>query len=198
MVAQSLKKSLANLGVAYIDSWVLHSPFPSISDTLLAWNAMETGVAAGSVRQLGLSNCYDLKTFSLIYDAAKVKPRVLQNRFYRDSGYDRDLRKFCAAHNVSYQSFWTLSANPMVLQSSPVARAQQWLAKELRRPALTKEQAFFRLLIDMGISPLTGTTSPEHMADDYFISQTAASMESGGEVKRIPRDIVESLDELLK
>ena len=43
--------------------------------------------------------------------AAGVKPAVLQNRFYADSGYDVELRAFCKENGVVYQSFWTLTAN---------------------------------------------------------------------------------------
>jgi hypothetical protein len=41
-----------------------------------------------------------------VYAAAPafgVKPAVLQNRFYADSGYDVELRAFCRANGVVYQ-----------------------------------------------------------------------------------------------
>jgi hypothetical protein len=47
---------------------------------------------------------------------------VMCGRFYRDSGYDVELRDFCAKNGVRYQSFWTLTANPHLL-SSPVVSA---------------------------------------------------------------------------
>ena len=47
--------SLANLGVEYVDSLVLHSPYPAHSDTMKAWRAMETAAEAGYARQLGIS-----------------------------------------------------------------------------------------------------------------------------------------------
>ena len=46
---------------------------------------------------------------------ARVKPAVLQNRFYADSGYDVELRRFCDVHGVVYQSFWTLTGNRDIL-----------------------------------------------------------------------------------
>ena len=105
-----------------IDSLVLHSPLSDRNATqetglltLEVWRAMERLVAAGGVRQLGISNCYDVDEFVQLYRAAAVKPAVLQNRLYRDTGYDTALRAFCRENNVRYQSFWTLTANPHIL-----------------------------------------------------------------------------------
>jgi diketogulonate reductase-like aldo/keto reductase len=70
---------------------------------------------SGGARQLGISNQYDLADFSRMFAEARVKPAVLQNRFYATSGYDVDLRRFCTENGVVYQSFWTLTANRDVL-----------------------------------------------------------------------------------
>ena len=102
-VEQSVAASLRNLRVQWIDCLLLHSPLPTHSETMSAWRAMEAAHAAGHVRSLGLSNCYDSREFKRIYAEAAVKPTVLQNRFYRDSGYDVELRAFCRAHGVQYQ-----------------------------------------------------------------------------------------------
>ena len=50
-----------------------------------------------------------------------VKPVVLQNRFYAEQSYDVRLRKFCTEHGVTYQSFWTLTANPDLLAAPALA-----------------------------------------------------------------------------
>jgi diketogulonate reductase-like aldo/keto reductase len=59
-VAQSFAASLRNLQTAYLDCLVLHSPLASPAQTLEVWRAMESLVAGGGVRQLGISNCYEL------------------------------------------------------------------------------------------------------------------------------------------
>jgi hypothetical protein len=62
-----------------------------------------------------ISNQYDLHAFRRLFVDARVKPAVLQNRFYADSGYDVELRRFCDVHGVVYQSFWTLTGNRDIL-----------------------------------------------------------------------------------
>lgn len=161
-VLQSFQTSLQNLQMAYLDCLVLHSPLASRQQTMEVWRAMESLFHSGGVKQLGISNCYDPEQFEFLYQDAEVKPAVIQNRFYSETGYDRAIRNFCRKHNVIYQSFWTLTANPNVL-SHPAIQA---VAAKCGRSAA---QVFFRYLSQIGIIPLTGTTSAEHMRDDLAI-----------------------------
>lgn len=116
-VHESFNISLTNLQTDYIDSLVLHSPMQHYADTHIVWRAMENIHATGKVRELGISNCYNLNTLQQLYKDAVVKPTVLQNRFYADSGYDEEIRQFCNEHSIRYQSFWTLTANPRILKT---------------------------------------------------------------------------------
>ncbi len=73
-VAQSFLVSLRNLQSTYLDCLLLHSPLPTLPETLEAWRAMELGVESGRVRQIGISNCYSVTTLSRLYDSARIKP----------------------------------------------------------------------------------------------------------------------------
>lgn len=98
----------------------------------------------------------------LIYNAVTIKPAVIQNRFYAAARYDREIRAFCTDHEITYQSFWTLTANrDLLAQPAVVALA----AKRHRTP----EQVWFRYVTQMGIVPLTGTRSRVHMREDLAI-----------------------------
>jgi diketogulonate reductase-like aldo/keto reductase len=161
-VAQSFAVSLRNLKTSYLDCLVLHSPFANARHTLTVWRAMESLVAGGGVRRLGISNCYELDTLAALYDAAHIKPTVLQNRFYADTGYDREIRAFCGRQRIIYQSFWTLTANPRLLGHDDMAA----LASKYAR---TAAQILFRYLTQNDVVPLTGTTSVAHMREDLAI-----------------------------
>ncbi|MEM7607798.1 MAG: aldo/keto reductase [Myxococcota bacterium] len=161
-VAQSIERSRTNLPVETLDGLVLHSPLETFADTMTVWRALEAAVDAGHVRQLGISNCYDLALFKRLFAGARIPPAVLQNRFYRDSGYDVALRAFCKDQGVVYQSFWTLTANPDLLASDAVRTA---CATHTKTPA----QVLYRALTQLGIVPLIGTTSRQHMNEDLAI-----------------------------
>ncbi len=161
-VVQSFANSQKTLGTAYVDSLVLHSPLASHDKLMMVWQAMETIQATKGARQLGISNCYELPVLRRLYQDATIKPAVLQNRFYRETNYDQELRLFCADNRIVYQSFWTLSANPNILASRPIRD----LARELQK---TEAQILFRFLTQIGIVPLTGTCSDQHMQEDLAI-----------------------------
>ena len=161
-VGQSFNVSLKNLGTEYLDALLLHSPLPTWEETLRAWRAMEELHARGGALRLGISNCYDLRLARALFAEAKVPPALLQNRFYAVTGYDAALRAWCNEQGVVYQSFWTLTANPDVLDSGTVRD----LAGKHRKSA---PQILFRYLSQTGVVPLTGTTSTAHMLEDLAV-----------------------------
>jgi diketogulonate reductase-like aldo/keto reductase len=161
-VAQSFAQSLRNLQTDYLDSLVLHSPLPNRAALQEVWQAMEGIVEAGGARQIGISNCYQPELVEGLYQMARIKPAVVQNRFYAQTGYDRHLRDFCRRNQIVYQSFWTLTANAAILAQDVVLRLAQ---RYQRSPA----QIFYRFLTQIGIVPLIGTTSNQHMREDLAI-----------------------------
>jgi diketogulonate reductase-like aldo/keto reductase len=161
-IAQSFEVSKKNLQTEYVDSLLLHSPLFPYTNLKKAWEALENIHDSGQARQIGISNCYDLELLIRLYDDAKVKPTVIQNRFYSESGYDKELRKWCDGHEIVYQGFWTLTANPYILTSQTVLS----LAKKYHK---TQAQIFYRFLSHIGIIPLIGSTSKVHIYEDLNI-----------------------------
>lgn len=157
-VQQSFAVSLQNLGVDYLDSLVLHSPYPAYTDLVTAWRALEEICQSGGTKQIGISNIYDLSVAKALFADAKIKPKVIQNRFYAETDYDKEIRRWCLAHDISYQGFWTLTANPHVAES-PLLRS---LATEIKK---TPQQIYFRFLTQIGIDPLVGSCSRQHCTE---------------------------------
>jgi diketogulonate reductase-like aldo/keto reductase len=161
-VSQSVEVSLKNLQTDHLDCVLLHSPMPTMTQTLAAWRALEILVDTGHIRQLGISNCYRPDDLKGLNEAARIKPAVVQNRFYADTNYDRDVRAYCDQQQIIYQSFWTLSANPHLLAHKTITA----LSSAYKR---TPAQILFRYLTQIGIVPLTGTKSETHMCEDLRI-----------------------------
>jgi diketogulonate reductase-like aldo/keto reductase len=173
-VAESLQVSLRNLRTTYLDSWVMHGLETTMDETMVVYRAMEQAVDQGRVLRLGVSNCYDLQKFQYIYDNARIKPEVLQNRFYGDSHWDIELRRFCQTHDIWYQSFWTLTANRDALQTR---EAVEWAA----RKGLTPQTLLYAYLMNLGYgTPLDGTTNYDHMVEDVAVMQRMQKEFQGG------------------
>ena len=166
-VHTSIKSSLMNLRPsaeesssesAYLDCLVLHSPLPTMAQTLEAWRAAESYVPH-KIHYLGISNV-TRGILEQLYDAAEYKPAVVQNRFYPITNFDASVRAFCAEKSIIYQSFWTLSANPKIIRGPEVGQVAEILG-------LTPYEAMYNLVLGLdNVVVLNGTTNAKHMIDD--------------------------------
>ena len=162
-VEKSFETSKKNLKTDFINAYILHSPVYPGSKLQKVWQKMEEFYDKKEVGALGISNCYDLDVLKYLYNNAKVKPTIVQNRFYAQSGYDKEIRVFCKENNITYESFWSLTANPNILSSEVLEN----LAIKYQRGVA---EVFYRFLNHINIVPLNGTTSTKHMIEDLKIS----------------------------
>lgn len=123
---------------------------------------------------IGVSNITAAQLAQLC-DQAKVKPMVVQNRCFAALGWDRAVREICQTNGIIYQGFSLLTANREVLAASEIHAVA-------RRLNATIAQVIFRFAMQIGMLPLTGTTSEQHMKEDLESEQFALTTE---ELQRI-------------
>lgn len=161
---QSFASSLEHLGTDYVDSYVLHGPTTrrglAAADRDV-WQAMTELERAGRVRFLGVSNV-GLDQLEALCELAGTAPAFVQNRCYASRGWDREIRRFSARHSIRYQAFSLLTANGAALRDPRVVRPA-------RRIGATPEQVVFRFALDVGMLPLTGTSSEKHAVADLGV-----------------------------
>jgi diketogulonate reductase-like aldo/keto reductase len=176
-VQQSFESSLQHLGTDYLDSYVLHAPFQrrGLSDAdWEVWAAMEELCRSGKTKTIGVSNISAAQLVELCAQA-EIKPMFVQNRCFAALAWDRDVREICRSQNIVYQGFSLLTANRQVLADPEI----HTIAKRLGTgPA----QVIFRFAMQIGMLPLTGTTSQQHMIEDLRAEQLELPAE---EVRRI-------------
>jgi diketogulonate reductase-like aldo/keto reductase len=163
-VEQSFQKSLEQLGLTTIDSYLLHGPsrWDRLGDEdWEAWQAMESLHARGLVRFLGVSNV-SLEQLQQFVRGAKVKPCFVQNRCFAARGWDRTVRMYVRSQGLIYQGFSLLTANRAALAHPAVHQIA-------RKHNCTVPQVIFRFALDVGMIPLTGTTSAQHMQEDLAV-----------------------------
>jgi diketogulonate reductase-like aldo/keto reductase len=83
MLYCALLYSLLDFTPLLFEKKVMHSPLDTHKGNMEAWRVFESFHKQGVVRQLGISNCYDLMVLKAIYEDAVVKPSVVQNRCSR-------------------------------------------------------------------------------------------------------------------
>ncbi len=187
-VIQSFESSLEHLSTDYIDSYILHGPHTSdgINESdWEVWNKMEMLHQQGHVKYLGVSNI-SLDQIRELHKSAQVKPTFVQNRCFAETGWDKNIREFCSSNGIFYQGFSLLTANWKFLGGvveRPKERNIPHLKfkeeeTELIHPKIheiliqtnkTIQQVVFKFCHQVGIIPIVGTRSPEHMSLDLDI-----------------------------
>ncbi len=176
-VRQSFDSSLNHLGTEYVDSYVLHAPCSRRGlgeEDWEVWAAMEALCQSGKTKMIGISNVAAGQLTELC-EQAQLKPMVVQNRCYAALGWDQEVREICRAQGIVYQGFSLLTANGEVL-ADPAIRIIA------RRLGASPAQIIFRFAMQIGMLPLTGTTSQQHMKEDLQAERLALSAE---EIQRI-------------
>lgn len=160
-VESSFASTLQHLYTDYLDSFLLHGPSSRegmTDEDWEVWKAMESLYDLGKTRTIGLSNVSPVHLRQVL-DFASVKPSFVQNRCFAVLGWDREVRRICQENEIIYQGFSLLTANQQILDNSEMLR----LAKHYET---STSQIVFRFSQQVGMLPLTGTSSRRHMEDD--------------------------------
>jgi diketogulonate reductase-like aldo/keto reductase len=176
-VRESFDSSLTHLCTEYVDSYVLHGPYSrrGLGEAdWEVWGAMESLYRSGKTKMIGISNV-PAGQLTELCEQANFKPMVVQNRCFAALGWDKEVREICQAQGIIYQGFSLLTANREVLADSEIR-------KIARRLGASPAQIIFRFAMQIGMLPLTGTTSEQHMKEDLQAEQLALSTE---EIQRI-------------
>jgi diketogulonate reductase-like aldo/keto reductase len=174
-VNQSFHSSLNHLHTGHLDSYVLHGPYSRRGlgkEDREVWAAIEGLYDSGKTKMIGISNV-SAEQLTQLCAHAKHTPMVVQNRCYAALGWDKEVRDICRTHHIIYQGFSLLTANREVFVD-PAVRA---IAARLGTGVA---QVIFRFAMQVGMLPLTGTTSAQHMKEDLEADQlvlTAADVQ---------------------
>jgi len=176
-VRQSFASSLGHLHSDYLDSYVLHAPFSRRGlgqADWEVWAAMEDLYQSGKTKMIGISNVGAAQLQELC-EQARVRPMMVQNRCFAALAWDKQVRTICQAHGIIYQGFSLLTANREVFAAPEIRAIAQ-------RVGAGPAQVIFRFAMQIGMLPLTGTTSEQHMKEDLSVEQFSLSAE---EIERI-------------
>lgn len=171
-VRQSMDSSLKHLNTDYVDSYVLHGPYSrgvlTASDWEV-WSTMEELLKDGKTRMIGVSNVSSHQLDELCQKAS-TKPMVVQNRCFAAHGWDRAVREICQRENIIYQGFSLLTANPQ-------AMGDPYVREIGARLGATSAQVIFCFAMQVGMLPLTGTSSEKHMKEDLAAMEMSLTAE---------------------
>lgn len=161
--AASIDRSLANMGLDYIDMMIIHSPQPwdkvnqsedrYVEGNRAAWRALEDAYKAGKLRAIGVSNFLQ-EDIENLWDTAEIKPMVNQVLCHI-SNSPLELIDYCQKKGMAMEAY------------SPVAHGEalknKAIADMAEKYGVTIPQLCIRFDIQLGMIVLPKTANPEHM-----------------------------------
>ncbi|KAJ8670146.1 hypothetical protein QAD02_001405 [Eretmocerus hayati] len=186
-VERYLKLSLKNLGLEYVDLYLIHAPAGIVADKdgkivenedgsvvlddstdlIATWKAMEDQVKAGLVKSIGLSN-FNESQISSIIENSEIKPSNLQVEL-QAYNQQRRLREFCNQHNISITAYSSLGSSA---SRSLVTDTARELTNLLEHPIVKKiaddrnkttAQVLLRHQVQEGIIVIPKSSNPDRI-----------------------------------
>jgi len=166
---ENIIETLDHIGIGPVDLLIMHWPCGNPKDTLRAWRMMETAVAEGKARAIGVSNFNDTLLADLIKEA-KIKPALTQNAYsvgnHRDSvrGSNDETLKYCSKNGVTLEAYSPLGTDTgHSVFDNPVAKA---IAQSHNKSVA---QIALRWDVQQGMVALTSGSNRDHMLEDLAI-----------------------------
>ncbi|MEZ2371327.1 aldo/keto reductase [Arthrobacter sp. RCC_34] len=174
----AVERSLATMGLDYLDLMLIHSPQPwndfrggdYAEGNRAAWKALEEAYQAGKIRAIGVSNFLREDLESLLETAAVV-PQVNQLLVHAGNT-PSELLEYCASQGILVEAYSPIAHGEILKNQEVAAMAERY--------GVSVPQLCIRYTLQLGAVSLPKTANPEHMRAnaevDFDIS--AADMEA--------------------
>lgn len=205
-VKPSLKESLENLGLDYLDLYLIHWPisFKAGPDTFPkdeagnliydnvhyrdTWKVMEECVKEGLVRSIGLSN-FNHEQIQDLIDNSTIKPAVLQVEI---SPYfqQEKLVDFCQERGLAVTAFSTFGSpgRPWLDKKEPSVLDDPVLLSIGKNHGKSSAQVILRWLFQRNVVPIPKSVTPSRIQDNLKIFDFALSPEEMESIKSLNRN----------
>jgi diketogulonate reductase-like aldo/keto reductase len=181
-------KSARKLGVDQIDLLILHQALPSDFDkTLQAYRALETLLADGKVRAVGVSN-FMVDHLTALLDHASVVPAVNQIEVHPYFA-QRTVQTFGAAHSILTQAWSPIGGITFYRDSSHGSTLQNPVIGQIAKAhAKTPAQVMLRWHHQQGRSAIPMSTRPRRIAENIDIFDFALTDEQLAAIDALDTD----------
>jgi diketogulonate reductase-like aldo/keto reductase len=180
---EAVDESLKNLGLDYIDLYLVHWPCVELSNPAWAeinadtWRGFEAMYKAGKLRSIGVSN-YEEKQIEALAKTAEIMPMVNQLEFH--PGYMQ-------LDNIRYNQQKGILVEAWSPLGSGAVLKDETLAKIAAKYNKSVAQLCIRLSLDYGILPLPKSTNAERITQNADVFDFEISAEDRAAIEAMPK-----------
>jgi diketogulonate reductase-like aldo/keto reductase len=164
------EKSAKKLGVEQIDLLILHQALPSEFDrTRAAYRALETLLADGRVRAVGVSN-FMVEHLTGLLDRATVVPAVNQIEVH-PYFQQREVQAFGAEHGILTQAWSPIGGITFYRDSGHTSTLRDPVIGEIAEAhGKSPAQVMLRWHVQQGRSAIPKSTKPARIAENFAVA----------------------------
>lgn len=155
---RACERSLARLGLDYLDLYLIHQPY---SDVHGAWRAMEALHAEGKLRAIGVSNFHPDRVMDLIMQH-RIVPAVNQIETHPFC-QQREAAAFLRENGVQIESWGPFAEGRNQLFSNPL------LTNIAQRHGRSVAQVVLRWLLQRGVVAIPKSVRAERIAENFRV-----------------------------
>lgn len=179
---KSFNKTLEELGVEYLDLFLIHWPanYLQFKDEAKkinqeTWRALEDLYLEGKVKAIGLSN-FMAHHIEQIMETCKIKPMVNQIEFHPGANQSGVI-SYCNDHNIILEA-WSPLGRGSVLNNELIVE----LATKYHK---TPAQICLRYVVESGLIPLVKSVKVERIVDNLNIYDFELTKEDFDKIKAL-------------
>ncbi|ANQ63148.1 aldo/keto reductase [Staphylococcus equorum] len=169
-VEQGYQTSIDNLGLDYLDLYLIHWPGKDESVMIETWKGMEALYESGKVKNIGVSN-FNIEHLEVLKSQTSIKPVINQVEFH-PYFTQQELRTYLDTESI-YMESWSPLMNAEILTDETI----NTIAEEIGKfPA----QVVIRWNIEHGVVTIPKSITPHRIEENINIfdfSLTANQME---------------------
>ncbi|WP_192978745.1 aldo/keto reductase [Staphylococcus equorum] len=169
-VEQGYQTSIDNLGLDYLDLYLIHWPGTDESVMIETWKGMEALYESGKVKNIGVSN-FNIEHLEVLKSQTSIKPVINQVEFH-PYFTQQELRTYLDTESI-YMESWSPLMNAEILTDETINAIAAEIGKS---PA----QVIIRWNIEHGVVTIPKSITPHRIEENINIfdfSLTANQME---------------------
>ncbi len=168
----AFEKSIARLGLDYVDLYLIHWPMPTEGRARESWRAFERIHLDGRARTIGVSN-FRVEDLEMLEHEAEIRPTVNQVELHPHL-QQAELREWHAAHDIATEAWSPLAQGELL--------ANETIAGVAARHGVTPAQAILRWHLQLGNVVIPKSATPARIRENFELFEFELNEEDMTEI----------------